>query len=120
MNMSMKYSVVFFRIPVPYGMDYVWIRKLLDEEFLKLYEEHRFLKAIPACLGIEEFSESAVALNIRVMCEEADRLNVQRFMHDEIMRILTENGIQIPFNQLDVHFFRELSNGFGNEEMHES
>ncbi|MCR4657440.1 MAG: mechanosensitive ion channel family protein [Lachnospiraceae bacterium] len=114
-NMSMKYSVVFYRIPVPYGMDYVWIRKVLDEEFLLLYEKHRFLKGIPSCLGIEEFSESSVDLCVRFMCDEADRLNVQRFMHDQIMRIFTENDIHIPFNQLDIHIERELSKAFGDE-----
>ena len=102
-NMSMKYSVVFYNIPVPYNEDYVRIRKLMNEEFLTIYEEKRFLKAIPTCLGIENFGSSSVDLRVRFMCEESERLMVQRFMHDEIMRILTDNGISIPFNQIDVH-----------------
>ncbi len=78
------------------------------EEFLELYEKYRFLKGIPSCHGIEEFSESSVDICVRFVCEENDRLSVQRFMHDQIMRIFMENGITIPFNQLDVHFEREL------------
>ncbi|MCR5651827.1 MAG: mechanosensitive ion channel family protein [Lachnospiraceae bacterium] len=105
-NMSMKYSVIYYHIPVPYDMDYLKIRKILNEEFILLYENHRFLKGIPSCLGIEEFSESSVDMCVRFVCEEAERLGVQRFMHDEIMRIFTDNDIHIPFNQLDIHVDR--------------
>ncbi|MCR5789318.1 MAG: mechanosensitive ion channel family protein, partial [Lachnospiraceae bacterium] len=108
-NMSMKYSLVFYNIPVPYGEDYPKIKKLLNSEFLELYEAHPFLKSIPVCQGIENFGDSSVELRVKFMCEEAERFDVQRFMHDEIMRIFTENGIEIPFNQIDVHFDRELS-----------
>ncbi len=108
-NMSMKYSVVFYNIPVPYNEDYPGIRKLLNMEFIELYESNRALKGIPSCLGIQRFSESSVDLCVKFMCEEGDRLDVQRFMYDQIMRIFMENGITVPFNQLDVHIERELS-----------
>ena len=107
-NMSEKYSVVLYNIPVPYNEDYQRIRKVLNKEFLKMYEEHRFLKSIPACQGIEAFSESSVDMRVRFMCEESERYTVQRYMHDEIMRIFMENDITVPFNQLDVHFEREI------------
>ena len=109
-NMSMKYSVVLYNMPVPYNEDYQRIKKILNDEFIKLYENNKFLKGIPACQGIENFSESSVDLRIRYMCEEGDRYNVQRFMQDEIMRIFMENDISIPFNQLDVHVEHELVN----------
>ena len=107
-NMSMKYSVVFYYIPVPYNEDYPAIRKLLNKEFIELYETNRALKGIPSCLGIQQFSESSVDLCVKFMCEEGARLDVQRFMYDQIMRIFMENNITIPFNQLDVHIEREL------------
>jgi small conductance mechanosensitive channel len=107
-NMSMKYSVVNYDIPVPYNEDYPRIRKILNEEFLKIYEENRFLKSIPVCQGIENFADSSVELRVRFMCEEDERFNVQRFMHDEIMRIFMENDISIPFNQIDIHMDTEL------------
>ena len=108
-NMSMKYSVVFYYIPVPYDEDYPGIRKLLNREFIALYEENKALKGIPSCLGIQQFSESSVDLCVKFMCEEGDRLDVQRYMYDQIMRIFMENGISVPFNQLDVHIEREFS-----------
>lgn len=107
-NMSKKYSLVYYNIPVPYNEDYPRIKKILNEEFLKIYEEHRFLKGIPSCLGIENFGSSSVDLRVRFMCEESERFTVMRFMHDEIMRIFNENNITIPFNQLDVHIEKEL------------
>ena len=114
-NMSMKYSVVFYNMPVPYDEDYPRIKKILNDEFIKLYETNRFLKGIPSCQGIESFSESSVDLRIRFMCEESERYNVQRFMRDEIMRIFMENNITIPFNQLDIHVDHELVPQTGNE-----
>jgi small-conductance mechanosensitive channel len=100
--------VVFYYIPVPYNEDYPAIRKLLNKEFIELYETNRALKGIPSCLGIQQFSESSVDLCVKFMCEEGARLDVQRFMYDQIMRIFMENNITIPFNQLDVHIEREL------------
>ncbi|MBO4374119.1 MAG: mechanosensitive ion channel family protein [Lachnospiraceae bacterium] len=108
-NMSMKYSVVLYNIPVPYEEDYQKIKTVLNIEFLQLYEDNRFLKGIPVCQGIEEFSESSVDLRVMFMCDEKDRYNVQRFMHDNIMRILTENDVHIPFNQIDIHVDRLIA-----------
>ncbi|MBQ6967813.1 MAG: hypothetical protein IJP84_07915, partial [Lachnospiraceae bacterium] len=65
-------------------------------------------KSIPSCQGIENFGESSVDLRVTFICEESKRFAVQRFMRDEIMRIFMENDITIPFNQLDIHFEREL------------
>ena len=112
-NMSMKYSIVYYNIPVPYNEDYQRIKNILNAEFIELYESNRSLKGIPLCQGIEEFGESSVELRVRFMCEENARYDVQRFMHDNIMRIFMENGITIPFNQLDVHY--EPINIIGNE-----
>ncbi|MCR5023729.1 MAG: mechanosensitive ion channel family protein [Lachnospiraceae bacterium] len=102
-NMSKKYSVVYYNIPVPYNEDYPRIRKILNDEFLTLYENNRFLKSIPVCQGIQNFDDSAVEMRVMFMCDESERFMVQRFMYDEIMRIFMENNIEIPFNQLDIH-----------------
>ena len=102
-NMSMKYSVVYFDIPVSGDSDIKKIKQILNSEFLALYENNRFFKGIPTCLGIEEFGESSINLKIKFMCEENERGMVQMFMRDEILRIFNENNIVMPFNQLDVH-----------------
>jgi small conductance mechanosensitive channel len=103
-NMSMKYTIVYYNIPVPYGEDYQRIRKILNGEFLDLYEKNRFLKGIPVCQGIENFADHSVELRVKFMCDESERFDVQRFMHDQIMRVFMENDITIPFHQLDVHY----------------
>lgn len=103
-NMSMKYSIVFYNIPVPYNEDYPRIRRILNKEFLQLYEDNRFLKGIPVCQGIQNFSDSSVDLRIKFMCDEAERYDVQWFMYDNIMRIFMANDITVPFNQVDVHY----------------
>lgn len=106
-NMSMKYTVVFFDIPVPCDSDFKKIKSILNSEFLVLYENNRFLKGIPVCLGIGSFEESSVILKIKFMCDENERGMVQMFMRDEIVRIFAENGITMPYNQLDVHIDHE-------------
>ena len=103
-NMSMKYSIVFYNIPVPYKEDYPRIRSILNKEFLQLYEDNRFLKGIPVCQGIQNFADSSVDLRIKFMCDEAERYDVQWFMYDNIMRIFMANNITVPFNQMDVHY----------------
>lgn len=51
---------------------------------------------------IKEFASSSIDLTIRVWCKRQDYWTVNFYLLNEIKKALDENGIEIPFNQLDV------------------
>lgn len=53
-------------------------------------------------VGIKEYSSSSVDLNIRVWCNTADYWTINNYLLVEIKKAFDENGIEIPFNQLEV------------------
>lgn len=53
-------------------------------------------------VGIREYSSSSVDLNIRVWCKNADYWTITNYLLVEIKKAFDENGIEIPFNQLEV------------------
>ena len=53
-------------------------------------------------VGIREYSSSSVDLNIRAWCNNKDYWTIQNYLLVEIKKAFDENGIVIPFNQLEV------------------
>ena len=53
-------------------------------------------------VGIREYSASSVDLNIRVWCNSKDYWTINNYLLVEIKKAFDENGIEIPFNQLEV------------------
>ncbi len=53
-------------------------------------------------VGIREYSSSSVDLNIRVWCKNADYWTITNYLLVEIKKAFDENGIEIPFIQLEV------------------
>lgn len=53
-------------------------------------------------VGIREYSSSSVDLNIRVWCNNGDYWTINNYLLVEIKKAFDENGIEIPFNQLEV------------------
>lgn len=52
---------------------------------------------------IGEFSASSIDLNVRVWCKNSNYWTVKYYLLNEIKRVFDENGIEIPFNQLDIN-----------------
>ena len=52
---------------------------------------------------VDELSESSVKLGIFIMVPVERYLMIKRSINERIINDFTENGIKIPYNQLDVH-----------------
>lgn len=50
-----------------------------------------------------ELSESSIQIYVRVWCKNKDYWNTYYYLLNEIMNTFSENNIEIPFKQLDVH-----------------
>ena len=53
-------------------------------------------------VAVGSYAASSVDLNIRVWTNNADYWTVHRYLMHEIKKTFDANGIEIPFNQLDV------------------
>ena len=52
---------------------------------------------------VSSLDESQVTLGVRVWVKTEDYWNTRFDMNEKIKNRLDENGIEIPFNQLEVH-----------------
>ena len=95
-------------IPIPYEADVEKARKvimdLLDESELVLHEENNKVQ-------IDKLNESSVDLIVWIWCNSEDYWKTYYGMREMIKFKLEENGINIPFNQLDLHIVEDKTKG---------
>lgn len=97
-----KYSqIVDIDIPLSYGEDTKKVFTTLDG-ISKMLEK---ADSVEKCCfeGIQRFDESAVVYRIDLYCNPKDRVVLRRKALKTIFDGLQNEGIVIPFNQLDVH-----------------
>lgn len=54
-------------------------------------------------LGVNSLDDSNIKYLIKVMCEPEIKLKIRRFSLGCILRVLENEGIEVPYNQLDIH-----------------
>lgn len=54
-------------------------------------------------LGVNSLDDSNIKYLIKVMCDPEIKLNIRRFSLGCILRVLENEGIEVPYNQLDIH-----------------
>lgn len=54
-------------------------------------------------------NESSVSIDTLVWVKNEDYLTVRYNMLEDVKRIFDENGIEIPFSQLDVHLMEKAN-----------
>ncbi len=87
-------------IGVSYKSDLQLTKKVIHEALLK---DDRILRDPEIMIGVSELSDSSVNLVVRPWCKTADYWNVYFDSMQSIKETLDENGIEIPFPQMDVH-----------------
>lgn len=58
---------------------------------------------------LSNMNESSLDFTVRVWCNRPDYWTVNFALIDNIKKAFDENGIEIPFKQLDVHVKNEIS-----------
>ena len=54
-------------------------------------------------LGVNSLDDSNIKYLIKVMCDPEIKLKIRRFSLGCILRVLENEGIEVPYNQLDIH-----------------
>ncbi len=86
---------------IAYGADLELAKKIAKE----VCSNNEKIFPTPAPFAeVGEYGASSVEVYIRCWCKKEDFWNVKFYMLREIKKSFDENGIEIPFNQLDINF----------------
>lgn len=88
-------------IPVPYEEKLDKIEVIIDDIVLRLKGKDK-LKDIKY-VGTNEFGQSAIYYKLRLWCSPEEKPQMKRDALKIIKSTLDENGISIPYTQIDIH-----------------
>ena len=92
-RVDLKYSVA-------YGSDIDKVRKTV----MDVVSKNKSVMTDPEpFFAVGEHCDSGVTIIVRIWCKTADYWSVYFYMQEQILRAFGENGIEIPFPQVDVH-----------------
>lgn len=85
---------------IGYGDDLLKAKAVLQQ----LADSHpMILKDPPPVVYVKEHAASSVQLLLRFWCQNSDYWDLQFDLMEQVKLLFDQNGISIPFNQLDVH-----------------
>ena len=91
---------VDFSFSIAYSADFGKARELI----LALFEAHELVLKDPApFVRMSEHAASSINITARAWVKSADYWTVHFDLLEAVKKSFDENGIEIPFNQLDVH-----------------
>ena len=91
---------VDFTFNTAYDSDIDKVKKIITE----ILESHPKALKNPECfVRLSAHNDSALTYTARVWCNNADYWDVNFDVIESVKKAFDENGIQIPYNQLDVH-----------------
>lgn len=96
------------RFPISYGAD----MELAKETALDVMHKHPKVlpeSEQPIISRVAEYGDSSVFLDLQPWCHCEDYWSVGYDLLEQIRVAFAEKGIEIPFNQLDVHFDKPLN-----------
>ncbi|MCI9018314.1 MAG: mechanosensitive ion channel family protein [Lachnospiraceae bacterium] len=96
------------RLDIDVGISYTADLKKAKETSMKLLErEERVLKEEEHMVVVSELADSAVILKLRFWVKPEDYWSVKWDMTEAVKLAFDAEGIEIPFNQVDVHIREE-------------
>lgn len=87
-------------LPVAYGTDVKKIKVLVNEYVAK---DERIAKDPAPFFRLTEYGASSLNFTLRVWTNAGDYWNVRFDLLEGFLELLEENGVEIPYDQLDVH-----------------
>ena len=95
---------VDFTVGIAYGDDYdtakATLKRFIDEDERILGDQNNFI-------GLGNLGDSSVNITLRAWCKTEDYWDVFFLMNERIYKEFGQNGLNIPFPQMDVHLHNE-------------
>lgn len=90
-------------VPVGYGADIAEAKRVILDAVIKTDNIILDVDKFTPVVRLEKYNDSSIELMVRVWTKFENYWQVYYSMTESIKKALDENGITIPFNQLDVH-----------------
>ena len=100
-EVKLSSKLVYVRAPLPYDIPRIKSKEVANEIEEKLKRNNNVESS--RYLGVAELADSSIQHLFEVTCNPQFKLQVRRDSLDTILDVLDENGICVPFNQIDVH-----------------
>lgn len=100
-NYNLEHTKMFIYVPVHYDTNMEKLEKALNEVKSTIEKEKNVY--IMNLLGIDDFGDSAIKYAIEIECEPMTHFGTKRKALGLIKKSFDEEGIKIPYNQIDVH-----------------
>lgn len=104
-NMSKGYNRALVDISISYNEDVDRVFEILNSEFKDIFDNSSIegLVDVPVVWGINELNDSGVVIRVAADCQIGENWRIERELRRFILRRFKSEGIEIPYNQLDVH-----------------
>ena len=106
-NQTQELSLAKCYVGIPYSERIEKVEAIIADNMDKIKEKIPAIVEGPYYKGVSELGESSVNLLFLAKCREDDIYQVQRDLNRAIKIMFDDNGISIPFNQLDVHLIKD-------------
>ena len=98
---STPYRRVDVTVPVSYGCDILLAKEIITRTVLSI--DNVLTEPEPPFVRVNQLSDSSMDFVVRVWTKNDDYWIVYHDMLEKIMTALRNEGISIPYNQVDVH-----------------
>ena len=119
-NLSRELSLAVVDCDLPYDVPIEVVEKILKSNFDNIAENIPAIVEGPYYKGVCMYKDSNVTIKIVAKCLEADRFQVERDLNREYRRLLTENNIDISYNQVVINYPQEKNYKVTNKDKREA
>lgn len=94
------------RLDLVVGISYdsnIELAKKIIEETIKEREEDLFIAENPPIIGVGNFADSSINIEIKAYVQPNMYLNAKYYILESLKRKFDENNIEIPYNKLDLY-----------------
>ena len=106
-NQTQELSLAKCYVGIPYSERIEKVEAIIADNLEKIKEKIPAIVEGPFYKGVSELGESSVNLLFLAKCKEDDIYQVQRDLNRAVKIMFDDNGISIPYNQLDVHLVKD-------------
>lgn len=94
-------NLINIDIPVPYEVKVEDAEKAIEDILLEIRKN----KEIDKCeyRGVNDLADSSIKYQIKVYCDPIKKVQIRRDSLRCVLKGLEKNGIQVPYNQIDIH-----------------
>ncbi len=106
-NLSQKNATLYINIPTAYEEKTEKVEKVLIDVVKKALDENLILSG-SSYLGVNSFDSSSVLYLIYIVCKHDGRYRVKREILKRVKLAYEKNNIKIPYDQLEVHYGKDI------------